>query len=88
MFATIIEIALMVLVLVGVAYEEKLIAFEDRISDALANAIAKVIVAHRRKKYEQERAAKAQRAAQARRSKMHLVNEASLGNEAPHLYIA
>ena len=49
MLATIIEIALVVLVLVGIAKEEKLIAFEEKVLDALANFIAKVIVAYRKR---------------------------------------
>ncbi len=88
MFATIIEISLMVLVLVGVVKEEKLIAFEDKILDSIANSIAKVIVARRRKQLEQERAARAQRTAQARRSRIHLVEETSANYESPSLYIA
>ena len=54
MTATIIEIALATLVLIGIIKEEKLIAFEDKVLDAAAKAIAKVIVARRR--YELEKA--------------------------------
>ena len=48
MIATIIEIALVVLVLIGIVKEEKLIAWEDKVLDKIARFIAKVIVAHRR----------------------------------------
>ena len=49
MSATIIEIALVILVLIGIVKEEKLIAWEDKVLDKVAEAIAKVIVARRRK---------------------------------------
>ena len=75
MLATVIEIVLVALVLVGIVKEDKLIEFEDRVLDSLANSIAKVIVARRRKQLEQERAARAQRAAEARRRKMHVVRD-------------
>lgn len=48
MLATLIEIGLVTLVLIGIIKEEKLIAFEDKVLDAAAKAIAKVIVARRR----------------------------------------
>ena len=48
MTATIIEIAIVTLVLVGIIKEEKLIAWEDKVLDKIARFIAKVIVAHRR----------------------------------------
>lgn len=73
MLATIIEIVLAALVLVGIVKEEKLIEFEDKVLDSIANSIAKVIVARRREQLEQERAARIQRAAEARRRKMHVV---------------
>ena len=50
MFATMVEIICAVLVLIGIAKEEKLIELEDRALDLIANAIAKVIVKYRRKK--------------------------------------
>lgn len=75
MFATFIEIVLVALVLVGIVKEEKLIEFEDKILDSIANSIAKVIVARRREQLEQERAARIQRAAEARRSRMHVVRD-------------
>ena len=55
MLATIIEIALVTLVLIGIVKEEKLIAWEDRVLDKVAEAIAKVIVARRRKALEKAR---------------------------------
>ncbi len=75
MLATIIEIVLVALVLVGIVKEEKLIEFEDKVLDSIANSIAKVIVARRREQLEQERAARIQRAAEARRRKMHVVRD-------------
>ena len=50
MTATIIEIALVTLVLIGIVKEEKLIAWEDKMLDKAAEAIAKVIVARRRQR--------------------------------------
>lgn len=73
MIATIIEISLVSLVLLGIVKEEKLIAFEDKILDKMAASIAKVIVKHRRQQLELERAQKAQQVACERRSKMHIV---------------
>ena len=55
MLATIIEIALVALVLIGIVKEEKLIAWEDKVLDKAAEAIAKVMVAHRRKALEKAR---------------------------------
>ncbi len=75
MFATIIEIVLVALVLAGIVKEEKLIEFEDKVLDSIANSIAKVIVARRREQLEQERAARIQRAAEKRRSRMHVVRD-------------
>lgn len=57
MIATIIEIGLATLVLIGIVKEEKLIAFEDKVLDAAAKAIAKVIVARRRHELERARLA-------------------------------
>ncbi len=57
MTATIIEIGLVTLVLIGIIKEEKLIAFEDKVLDAAAKAIAKVIVARRRHELEKARLA-------------------------------
>lgn len=48
MLATIIEIALVMAVLVGVLNEEKLIEFEDKIKDKVACSVAKIIVKYRR----------------------------------------
>ena len=81
MLATIIEIALVTLVLVGIVKEEKLIAFEDKILDKAAESIAKVIVARRRKQLEAERSERAQRTAEIRRSKMHLVEDTPTTND-------
>ena len=81
MLATIIEIVLEALVLVGIVKEEKLIEFEDKVLDSIANSIAKVIVARRREQLEQERAARIQRAAEARRRKMHIVRDEYLEPE-------
>ena len=81
MVATIIEIALVTLVLIGIVKEEKLIAFEDKILDKAAESIAKVIVARRRKQLEAERSERAQRTAEIRRSKMHLVEDATATND-------
>ena len=75
MTATIIEIVLVALVLAGIVKEEKLIEFEDKVLDSIANSIAKVIVARRREQLEQERAARIQRAAEARRRRMHVVRD-------------
>ena len=50
MTATIIEIGLVALVLAGIVKEEKLIEFEDKVLDSIANSIAKVIVARRRQR--------------------------------------
>lgn len=88
MLATIIEIALVTLVLIGIVKEEKLIAFEDKILDKAAESIAKVIVARRRKELEAQRAERAQRTAQARRSRMHLVEDAPAQNYDYSLFIA
>lgn len=57
MTATIIEIGLVALVLAGIIKEEKLIDFEDRVLDSIANSIAKVIVARRRHELEKARLA-------------------------------
>lgn len=57
MTATIIEIGLVTLVLIGVIKEEKLIAFEDKVLDKAAQAIAKVIVARRRHELEKAKLA-------------------------------
>lgn len=75
MTATIIEIILAALVLVGIVKEEKLVEFEDKVLDSIANSIAKVIVARRREQLEQERAERIQRAAEKRRSRMHVVRD-------------
>lgn len=75
MVATIIEIALVSLVLIGIVKEEKLIEFEDRILDKMAASIAKVIVKHRREQLELEREKRAQHTAQVRRSRMHIVTD-------------
>ncbi len=88
MLATIIEIALVTLVLIGIVKEEKLIAFEDKILDKAAESIAKVIVARRRKQLEAERAERAQRTAEIRRSKMHLVEAAPTNDYDLSLFIA
>ena len=81
MVATIIEIALVTLVLIGIVKEEKLIAFEDKILDNAAEAVAKVIIARRRKQLEAQRNERAQRTAEIRRSKMHLVEDAPATND-------
>lgn len=81
MVATIIEIALVTLVLIGIVKEEKLIAFEDKILDKAAESIAKIIVARRRKQLEAERNERAQHTAEIRRSKMHLVETAPATND-------
>lgn len=57
MTATIIEIGLVTLVLIGVIKEEKLIAFEDKVLDEAAKVIAKVIIARRRRELEKARLA-------------------------------
>ena len=57
MITTIIEIGLVTLVLIGIIKEEKLIAFEDKVLDQAAKAIAKVIVARRRHELEKARLA-------------------------------
>lgn len=57
MTATIIEIILVTLVLIGIIKEEKLIAFEDKVLDEAAKAIAKVIVARRRHELEKAKLA-------------------------------
>ena len=88
MLATIIEITLVALVLIGIVKEDKLIAFEDKVLDSLANSIAKVIVARRRKQLEQERAQRAQHTAQARRSQLHLVESAPVDTCDYSLFIA
>lgn len=49
MIETIIEIGLATLVLIGIVKEEKLIDFEDKVLDKIAFAIAKAIIARRRK---------------------------------------
>ena len=49
-FGYIFAIALLVFVLVGIWYEEKFIKFEDKICDRLGYIIARVIIAHRRRK--------------------------------------
>lgn len=48
MLATIIEIALVALVLIGIIKEEKLIAWEDKVFDKIAETIARFVVAHRK----------------------------------------
>lgn len=55
MLATIIEIALVTLVLIGIVKEEKLIAWEDKVLDKIAETIAKVIVSLRKKALEKSR---------------------------------
>lgn len=50
MLATIIEIALVTLVLIGIVKKEKLIALEDKVLDKIAQIIAKVIIAYRKKR--------------------------------------
>ncbi|MBQ2964128.1 MAG: hypothetical protein IJE14_05650 [Clostridia bacterium] len=57
MTATIIEIGLVSLVLIGIIKEEKLIAFEDKVLDVAAKAIAKVIIARRRHELEKAKLA-------------------------------
>ena len=57
MIATIIEIGLATLVLIGIIKEEKLIAFEDKVLDKAAQAIAKVIIARRRHELEKAKLA-------------------------------
>ncbi len=88
MLATIIEIALMVLMLVGIVKEEKLIAFEDKILDSIANSIAKVIVSRRRRITAEQRAQRAQQAAKKRRSQMRLVQPCTAYERNAALYIA
>ncbi|MBR6635209.1 MAG: hypothetical protein IKL41_06255 [Clostridia bacterium] len=57
MTATIIEIGLVTLVLIGIIKEEKLIAFKDKVLDKAAKAIAKVIIARRRHELEKAKLA-------------------------------
>lgn len=57
MIATIIEIGLVTLVLIGIVKEEKLIAWEDRMLDKAAKAIAKIILARRRHELEKAKLA-------------------------------
>ncbi|MBQ7101021.1 MAG: hypothetical protein IJN81_05265, partial [Clostridia bacterium] len=56
-------------------------AFEDTILDKAAEAVAKVIIARRRKQLEAQRNERAQRTAEIRRSKMHLVEDAPATND-------
>ena len=57
MIATIIEIGLATLVLIGIIKEEKLIAWEDKMLDKAAKAIAKIILARRRHEHEKAKLA-------------------------------
>lgn len=61
MLETIVEIILASLVLVGIIKEEKLIEFEDKVLDAVAKSIARVIVARRRKAIAEEKSKRAVR---------------------------
>ena len=47
MLITIIEVLAVALILAGIIYEEKLIAFEDKALDWLAEKIARVIIKYR-----------------------------------------
>lgn len=50
LFLTIFEFAAVVLVIVGLIYEKKLIAFEEKIGNVLGTAIGKAIRKHLEKK--------------------------------------
>ena len=70
------------LVLTGIWYEEKLIAFEDRVWDFVADRIgyvaARIVIAFRKKKVAKlraERNARAEKIAAARRSRIHIVKD-------------
>lgn len=70
------------LVLTGIWYEEKLIAFEDRVWDFVADRIgyvaARIVIAFRKKKVAKlraERNARAEKIAVARRSRIHIVKD-------------
>lgn len=76
MTATVIEITLTALVLLGVLYEEKLIKLEEKIQDWLAQKIANIIIRRR-----------AAEIAEKRRSKMHVVKKPQQ-NSASYRHIA
>lgn len=70
------------LILTGVWYEKKLIAFEDRlwdfISDRIGYIAARIYVTFRKKKVAKlraERNARANEVAKARRSRLHIVSD-------------
>ena len=84
---TILTIAL-ALVLVGIWHEEKLIAFEDKIWDVVADRLgyiaARIVIAFRKKKavkLRAERNARAEKVAAARRSRMHIVKDCASAND-------
>lgn len=84
------------LILAGIWHEEKLIAFEERVWDFIADRIgyiaARVYVTFRKKKdakLRAERNARANEIAKARRSRLHIVTDnTSVKNSANNKYIA
>ncbi len=84
------------LVLVGIWHEEKLIAFEDKIWDVVADRLgyiaARIVIAFRKRKAAKlraERNARAERIAAARRSRIHIVKDSvSAGTATKSKYIA
>ena len=83
-------------VLAGIWYEDKIIAFEDRVWDFVADRIgyiaARIVIAFRRKKVAKlraERNARANEIAAARRSRIHIVKDnTSAESRATDKYIA
>ncbi len=88
---TIATIAL-VLVLTGILYEEKLIAFEDKLADRIGYHIAQIIIRYRKKKATKLRAERIERdnrVAQARRSQLRVVSNSGKSSRTQnHRYIA
>ena len=83
-------------VLAGIWHEDKLIAFEDKVWDFVADRIgyiaARIVIAFRKKKAAKlraERNARANEIAAARRSKLHIVKDnTSAKSRATDKYIA
>ena len=83
-------------VLAGIWYEEKVIAFENKVWDFIADRIgyfaARIVIAFRKKKAAKlraERNARANEIAAARRSRLHIVKDSAYDNgTANNKYIA
>lgn len=93
---TVVLTLALALLLVGIWHEEKLIAFEDKVWDVIADRLgyiaARIVIAFRKKKYAKlraERNARANEIAAARRSRIHIVTDNTLENSSTNSkYIA